>query len=211
VTTPTVDKTMNQSRHWSLLEDARPARVLLVPLACIVAGAVFGGLTNAINGAIGPEHFRVNLRWQDVQQIWRATVAQGVFAGLIYGVLFSVVFTAVVGLVSRARCAFAFVWSHLMAVFFAILCCWAASGVIGIGLAALSPEFFRHTFPGVPEGFGPLTRYAWVGGSTFGALFGALLAAVLAPILFAIRWRRLHGGSLLVPEKPRPKSASQDV
>ena len=113
-------------------------------------------------------------------------------------------FTAVVSLVSRARCSFAFVFTHLMAILLAILCCWAAGGVIAMGLASLSPEFYRHTFSGAPEGFGPMARYAWVGGSIWGAMFGALLAAVIGPILFAIRWRRLHGGSLLVPERPRP-------
>lgn len=117
---------------------------------------------------------------------------QGIFEGLIYGLMFSVVFTLVVGLVSRARCPFNFAFGHMLAIVVAIYCCWAAGGLIAMGLATLSPEFYRNAFIGVPDDFGPMLRYAWVGGSIWGAMFGGLLAVVVGSIVFAVRWRQFQ-------------------
>jgi len=41
----------------------------------------------------------------------------------------------------------------------------ALGGVVSMGLATLSPEFYPHAVRGAPEDFGPMLRYAWVGGS----------------------------------------------
>ena len=42
-------------------------------------------------------------------------------------------------------------------------------------LAALFPDAYRATFIGVPEEFGPMLAYAWVGGSIWGILFPVLV------------------------------------
>ncbi|RMG23648.1 MAG: hypothetical protein D6724_07815 [Armatimonadetes bacterium] len=167
-----------------------PLALVWIAGTAIVCGAVIGGSTNAINGAVSAEYFRQIMGWHDVEQIWRASIAQGIFEGLIYGIVFSVVFTAVVGLVSRARCSFAFAFQHLLRIVVAIYCCWAAGGLIAMGLATLSPDFYRSTFVGVPDQFAPMLRYAWVGGSIWGAMFGGFVCVVIGSILFAVRWRR---------------------
>ncbi len=61
-----------------------------------------------------------------------------------------------------------------------------------LDLRRLSPEFYRKAFIGVPNDFALMLRYAWVGGSIWGAMFGALLAAVIGSVLFAIRWRQFQ-------------------
>lgn len=170
-------------------ETSHPVALLLIAATAIAGGAVLGASTNAINGVVSPTYFRNIMRWHDVEDIWRASVAQGVFEGLIYGIMFSVVFTPVVGLVTHAKCKFAFAFRHLLAIVFAIYCCWAVGGLLALGLAVLSPEFYRNTFIGVPSSFSELLRYAWVGGSIWGAMFGALLAIVIGSMLFAVRWR----------------------
>ncbi len=170
--------------------EAKPVALILIAAAAIVGGALIGASTNAINGAVSPLYFRNVMGWQDVQQIWRASVAQGIFEGLIYGTLFAAVFTLVAGLVSRARCSFGFASRHLLLMMLAILVCWVAGGLAAMGLATLSPEFYQRSFIGVPADFGPMLRYAWVGGSIWGALFGALLTLVIGSIVFAIHWRR---------------------
>jgi hypothetical protein len=174
------------------IQESQPVALLLIAATAILGGAVIGASTNTINGVVSPEYFRNIMRWHDVEQIWRASIAQGIFEGLIYGIMFSVVFTLVVGLTSRARCSYPFALSHLLAIVAAIYCCWATGGLIAMGLATLSPEFYRSTFIGVPDAFGPMLRYAWVGGSIWGALFGGLLSVVIGSILFAVRWRRLE-------------------
>ena len=42
---------------------------------------------------------------------------------------------------------------------------WVLGGIIAILLSVLSPEFYKKTFIGVPDEFGAMIRYAWVGGS----------------------------------------------
>ena len=181
----------------------QPVALVLIATTVIVGGAVIGASTNAINGAVSPLYFRNIMRWQDVENIWRATIAQGIFEGLVYGIMFSIVFTSVVGFVTRARCTFSFAFRHLLAIVVAIYCCWAAGGLIAMGLATLSPEFYRRAFLGVPDDFAPMLRYAWVGGSIWGAMFGGLVAVVIGSILFAVRWRRAQ------PENAEPSDARE--
>jgi hypothetical protein len=59
-----------------------------------------------------------------------------------------------------------------------------------MGLATLSPEFYRHAFYRVPEDFGEMLRYAWVGGSIWGIEFGGFALTILGWFLFYARWRR---------------------
>jgi len=172
--------------------NTRPVALILIAATAIVGGAFIGASTNAINGAVSPLYFRNIMRWQDVEDVWRASVAQGILEGLIYGIMFSVVFTSVVGLVSRARCSVKFAFRHMCVIVLAIYCCWAIGGLFAMGLATLSPEFYRNAFIGVPDGFAPMLRYAWVGGSIWGAMFGGLLAVLIGSVLFAIRWRRVQ-------------------
>ncbi len=173
---------------------ARPGALLGVAATAVAGGAVVGGSTNAVNGAVSPLYFREVLGWQDVANVWRASIAQGVFEGLLYGVVFALVFTLVVGIVSKARCPYGFAARRLLGIVAAVYACWVAGGLVAMGLAWLSPEFYRQAFIGVPEDFGPMLRYAWVGGSIWGAMLGALLALPIGSILFAARWRRLQQG-----------------
>ena len=169
---------------------AKPATLVGIALAAIGAGAVLGALTNAVNGAVSPAYFRNILSWHHVEDIWRAAIAQGIFEGLIYGVIFSTVFTLVVGLVSKARAPFGFALKHLAFAGGIALLAWCLGGLAAMGLAILSPDFYRSTFIGVPSELGEMLKYAWVGGSIWGVLFGAVLSVVIASIMAAADWRR---------------------
>lgn len=173
----------------------RPQTTLTVALlsiaaSAIVGGAIIGASTNAINGAVSPAYFRNIMQWHNVENIWRASIAQGILEGLLYGILFSLVFTTVVACVSGGECSFTFALRHLLAIIAAIYCCWMAGGLIAMGLATLSPEFYHNTFIGVPDAFGEMLCYAWVGGSIWGALLGGVLGCVIGSVLFATHWRR---------------------
>lgn len=168
----------------------RPLALLGFAAATVVAGGVIGGTTNAINAAVSPEYFRAVLWWDDVEDIWRASLAMGIFSGLVFGLFCSGVLTLVVGVASRAQCPFGVGMRHLLAVVAAVYACWIIGGLLGLGLAALSPDFFQRTFIRVPEDHGEMLRYAWAGGSIFAAFGGGLLAVVVGAILFPVRWRR---------------------
>ena len=85
----------------------------------------------------GSGHFQSRIA---VSTIWRASVAQGIFKGLLFGLFLALVFTVVVGCVFKARCGYGIGVVVLLFVAVAALVCWAVGGLLGMGLAALSPE-----------------------------------------------------------------------
>ena len=163
--------------------------IIAVAFTCVIMGALIGALTNMVNGAVSPLYFQNIMRWHDVQDVWRASITQGIFEGLIYGILFAVVFTAFFGIVTKGECPYSYVLKFMLGIFVAILVCWALGGLIAMGLATLSPEFYRRAFIGVPEDTGPMLRYAWVGGSIWGCLFGGLLSVTLGSVILLIKWK----------------------
>ena len=160
----------------------------------VLASGLLGGITNAVNGAVSPRYFVTILHWHDVDDVWRAAVAQGVFEGLCFGVLFSTVYSAGIGMITCAACSYGFGIRHLSGVVAATFVCWGIGGILGLGLATLSPDFYRQTFEGVPETFGPMLRFAWVGGSIWGIELGGLLSVVLGLVVVRSSWRRCTAG-----------------
>jgi hypothetical protein len=171
----------------------RPLALVGIAVTGVLTGAILGALTNSINGWISPLYFQTILGWCDVTDVWRATVAQGIFEGLLFGIFLSLVFTIVVGIVSKVRCSYRFGAAVLVFVAVAALICWAVGGLIAMGLATLSPEFYRHAFRGVPENSFEMLCYAWVGGSIWGIEFGGFALTILGSFLFYARWKRRSG------------------
>ncbi|MDY0167622.1 MAG: hypothetical protein RBS80_13830 [Thermoguttaceae bacterium] len=170
----------------------RPRSLIAVAFTGVAAGAILGAFTNAINGWVSPLYFRNIMGWANLENVWRASIAQGILEGILFGLLFAVIFTCVVGIVSKARCPYPLAGVYVVLIAFASLVCWAIGGLIGMGLATLSPEFYRHTFRGVPEGFNEMLRYAWVGGSIWGIEFGGLAFLIVGSVLFRAKWRQLQ-------------------
>ena len=66
-----------------------------------------------INGAVSPNYFRIVMRW-DFQDIWTASVAQGILEGLLYGVIFSIIFTTGFGIVTKGQANYKFALKQLL-------------------------------------------------------------------------------------------------
>ena len=81
--------------------------IFKVGLTCIFIGGFIGAITNMINGAISPNYFRIVMGW-DFEDIWIASVAQGIFEGLIYGVIFSLIFTTGFGIITKGNATYNF-------------------------------------------------------------------------------------------------------
>lgn len=171
----------------------RPLVLVGAALTGVVASAFLGAVTNAVNGWVSPLYFVTIMRWQGVADVWRASIAQGIFEGLLFGVFFSLVFTVGVGIITGASCSYRFAAGHLLGVVAGALCCWLIGGVAAMGLASLSPEFYRRAFRGVPDEWGAMLAYAWVGGSIWGVQLGGLMAVVLGLVVLRGRWRRARG------------------
>ena len=177
----------NAEKH---LDSARPLDLFGLAATGVLAGAAIGAFTNLVNGLVSPTYFVNIMRWQDVNNVWRASIAQGIFEGLIFGAILSLIFTSVVGFVSKASCPYSVAVRHLIGILGAALVCWVLGGLATMGLATLSPEFYRNAFIGVPRDTGEMLKYAWVGGSISGIQIGGFLCVILASVLFRAKWRR---------------------
>ena len=80
--------------------------------------------------------------------------------------------------------------------------CWAFGGLAAMGLATLSPDFYRQAFIGVPNEFGAMLRYAWVGGSIWGAELGGLVSVVVGLVVLRANWRRQVMAEASTPNHP---------
>jgi hypothetical protein len=184
------------SEMSAIRQQPRPLALAATLVAGVFACGLLGGTTNAINGAVSPTYFMNILHWQWVEDVWRASIAQGVFEGLLFGVFFSLVFAAFTGIMTGASCTFGFAFKHLLGILGGAAVCWVLGGLAAMGLATLSPEFYRRAFIGVPEEFGELLRYAWVGGSIWGVEFGGFVSVVVGLVVLRANWRQRRPTSL---------------
>jgi hypothetical protein len=184
---------------------AKPVTLFALAVTGVLASAGLGAMTNAINGWVSPLYFVTILGWQGVENVWRASVAQGIFEGLCFGVFFSLVFTAGVGILTRAACTYAFAVRHLAGIVGGAFLCWLIGGLAAMLLATLSPEFYRRAFIGVPEEFGPMLAYAWVGGSIWGVQIGGLVSVTLGLVILRANWLRRGASAELRENRPPPE------
>jgi hypothetical protein len=173
---------------------ARPLALFGIAVTGVFASASLGAVTSAVNGWVSPHYFVTVLGWRGVENVWRASIAQGLFEGLCFGVFFSLVFATGVGIITRASCGYGFAARHLLAIVAGALVCWLIGGTVAMGLAVLSPEFYRRAFIGVPEEFGLMLKYSWVGGSIWGLELGGLLSVVLGLVVLRGNWLRSRSG-----------------
>lgn len=170
----------------------RPLALVGLALTGLLAAGLLGALTNAVNGRVSPAYFVAVLNWRGVADVWRASVAQGIFEGLLFGALLGTAFAVGTGLITRATCPYRFAAGHLLGVVAGALACWALGGLAALGLAALSPDFYRRTFVGVPDGTAPMLAYAWVGGSIVGLQLGGFVSTALGLVVLRGNWGRAH-------------------
>lgn len=163
--------------------------MIWVALSCIMTGGVIGGTTNAVNGYISPVYFQNILGW-DFPGIYFAIVVQGIVEGLIYGLLFALLFIVIVYFILKLDLSYRFFLKYFFKIIVLIYSCWLLGGLIGIGLAALSPEFFQEFFYLVPEDNILISGYAWVGGSITGAMLGGIFGLVIAIVRLRKEWGR---------------------
>lgn len=163
--------------------------IFFVALTCVLAGGLIGATTNMINGAISPYYFRAIMYW-DFQDIWTASVAQGILEGLLYGIIFSVIFTTGFGLVTKGQATYSFAFRQLLKIIAIVFSCWTIGGLLAMFLATLSPDFYKAHFPMTPSDKIEMIGFAWVGGSIWGVLIGGILSAILGVIVTKNNWRK---------------------
>ncbi len=153
--------------------------LIKILITCIFCGGFIGASTNAINGYVSPQYYQNILGWE-FTSIWSASIAQGIFEGLIYGILFSLIFTISLLVIWKGQAPYSLALTHILKTVLVVYICWTLGGLIAMGLAALSPEFYRAAFYKVPTETKQMLRYAWVGGSIWGALLGGFIGVIVA-------------------------------
>ncbi len=160
------------------------SRICIVCISCIVLSGFIGLCTNLINAIISPTYFITVMHWEHVENLVRSAGAQGLYQGIVQGMFFALVFSCVYIISNNAELNIAAVLKWIVSMGAASIGLWAVGGVIAIALSALSPEFYKRTFIGVPDGYAAMFRYAWVGGSIWGITFGGMLVMIIGTILF---------------------------
>lgn len=163
--------------------------IFFVALTCVLAGGFIGATTNMINGAVSPYYFKVIMYW-DFQDIWTASVAQGILEGLLYGVIFAVIFATGLGLVTKGQSSYNFALRQILKIVAIVFSCWTIGGLIAIFLSLLSPDFYKVHFPLTPLDKVEMVKFAWVGGSIWGGMIGGLLGAILGVIVTKNSWTK---------------------
>lgn len=166
----------------------RPLSLIGIGAATVLAAMLFGASTNAVNGEVSETYFTSVMGWQD--HVWAQSIVQGILEGFVLGLLFAAVSTAAIGIITCGSCDLGTGLRWLRGILLAVYALWTLGGISGVALAAAQPHFFRISFIGVPGGRGEMFRFAWVGGSIWGAYGGGLLAIVVGLILFPRSWRR---------------------
>src|SRR5207248_1018140 len=138
-------------------------------------------------------------------------IGQGVIEGFAVGLLFGFFLAIVVAASTRVQCPPPLALRALGEALAIVIICWFVGGVAGTILARVQPSLWGFVFVGVPPRVN-LPRFAWVGGSIWGAYAGAMLALLAASIDLHVRWRRMtrtaHGFAIVVPADSSPDAGA---
>jgi hypothetical protein len=165
-----------------------------VPLFILVmgplGGALLGALTNLINGSISWEYFSIVMGWDPVASGFLA-IPQGMLEGGALGTLFGVVVAFAFGVMTRFSGGLALAVRAWLLAAMTVLVCWTIGGACGAILGYTEPDLFRALFPLSRALSAGIVRFAWVGGSIWGAYAGTVVGCVLACVYLYVKWRRV--------------------
>ena len=164
--------------------------IFYVALSCIVLGGFIGATTNMINGVVSPYYFKAVMYW-DFEDIWIASVAQGILEGLLHGVIFALIFTTGFGIVTKGQAPYSFAFNQLLKIIAIVFACWTIGGLLAMFLATLSSNFYKGHFPLAPSDKTELLKFAWVGGSIWGGMIGGFLSSILGVVVTKNSWAKL--------------------
>lgn len=176
------------------IEVGHPQALLLILLCSALGGVAIGALTNAVSGALSPGYFVSVMGWVNIENVWAASIAQGMFEGVLYGTLVGLIMAAVMVFVTKGRCTFGYAAQYLVWIGVGTLMFWVLGGFVAIGLSLVSSEMYMNMFGGYSMEPGELTRYAFVGGSIWGAMIGAGASTLCMLGLFIADWTAYRRG-----------------
>ena len=169
--------------------ERRFSTLVLIAIASPLCGLALGAVTNGINGQISRDYFAIVMSWDWSTAPIRA-IPQGMLEGFAAGLLVGFVLAIAVAASTRVQCPPTLALKALALALAIVMICWVSGGVIGMVLARVRPSLWGFVFIGVPPRVN-LPRFAWVGGSIWGAYAGASLGLIAASIFVHMRWKRI--------------------
>lgn len=163
---------------------------LVVLATAIVVGIAMGALTNLINVRISREYFEKVMWWSgSVAVETRLAIQQGMLEGGALGTIAGIALSVTIAASARLRCPAGFGLRTLAVALGLALVCWFIGGGVGAFLGSTVPALWGTRFISVPLGASTV-RFAWVGGSIWGAYAGTVIAALISTVGFHLRWKR---------------------
>jgi hypothetical protein len=172
------------------LDERRFGTLVTLLVIAPVAGAILGALMNTINGQVSSDYFAIVMSW-DGQTAGIHAIAQGALEGFAAGLLLGFFFAIVIVASTHLRCPLSLALRTFALAPAITSVAWFLGGGFGVMLALLWPKLWGFFFIGVPPRV-DLPRFAWVGGSIWGAYAGAVIGLIIASIILHLRWRRMH-------------------
>ncbi len=155
----------------------KPFHLIWLTLLLIGTGGFIGATTNLVNGNVSELYFQRIMGW-NFPGIWKAAILQGIFEGFIYGFIFSIIYTIGFAIITKRKADWNFVKRQLTKMVKLIYLCWIIGGVIAIFLSVVFSDDYQRLIRGVPIESIQRIRYAWVGGSIWGALIGGIISLI---------------------------------
>lgn len=175
-------------------------------------GALLGAVMNAINGRVSADYFAIVMSWDWAAAPSRA-ILQGVLEGCAAGLLFAIGLLIIIAASTAMCCPAGLAVRALATALVIVAICWLIGGVSGVILARIRPRLWGSFFIGVPLRVN-LVRFAWVGGSIWGAYGGMLIGLIVAGVSLHLRWRRMHaprGAFAVITAPPPPLPPAEGV
>jgi hypothetical protein len=132
----------------------------------------------------GDETLRLLSKPERNSYLVRGAIGLGIAEGLFFGALVSSVFVAGAICFSEGRCGYGTGVRYLLGILVASYLWWAAGGICGVVIAAMSPTLLKSVLP-VPFYLADETvPYCWVAGSMRALYGGGFLVLLLALVKF---------------------------
>lgn len=169
----------------------RPIRWWVPPATfalSVLIGSVLGAATNVGNSFISPDYFRIVMNWWAIPDVRVYAITQGAIEGAVLGGAFGI-FIAIAGaFITRLRGTLTLTSGALLLAYCVVFVCWVLGGVTGVVFASVAPQTFMDMVMVRNMPRTTLLRFAWVGGSIWGAYGGTLIAMVAGVIFLRRRW-----------------------
>lgn len=182
---------------------------LVVLIGSPILGLVLGAATNFVNGTVSREYFGIVMFYGFTPTLERV-VQQGMSEGTGLGLLVGIVAAIAISVSTGFRCPVGLACKTLVLCAVVTMVCWMLGGLFASISELILPSIYESFFPITTRASSPV-RFAWVGGTIWGAYGGTFASVIVGPIWLYSQWKRLVEGARGFPIESKPASQPSDT